>query len=111
MSPYITLIRLYIIVLNRFCFYYSLENNCDLFDSFKYFNLLSKCSKFLFNELINQLGFFLIQNSSILHYFKIQKQMMGFIKFPFNSNIYIFYDIYLIKYLSNWYEIENKLIF
>ena len=69
-SPYIILIRAYTIFLNRFCFYYSIENNFNLFDSFQYYQKLfpknKELNEFLFNELINEFGFFFFSSKSFI---------------------------------------------
>ena len=56
-SPHIVYIRYYSVFLNRFCFNYSAKHNCDLFDSFQYFQKIIPESKniylFLFIELNN----------------------------------------------------------
>ena len=55
-TPHIVCIRYYSIVLNRFCFNYSIKNNCDLLDSFQYFQKLIPESReintFLFMEFL-----------------------------------------------------------
>ena len=55
-SPHITTIKCYSLFLNRFCFNYSIKNQCDLLDSFSNFINRFPRSKelniFLFEELI-----------------------------------------------------------
>jgi len=106
-SPHIILIRIYTIFLNRFCFYYSLVNNYDLFDSFQYFQNLFPKSKelneFLFNELINEFGFIIAQKYSFFG-----EEMKEYYKQYFNTNISILCDITLMKYILSLSEMKNK---
>jgi hypothetical protein len=44
-TPHISCIRCYSILLNRFCMYYSVKNNCDILDSFQYFQSIVPESK------------------------------------------------------------------
>jgi len=54
---HISCIRCYSILLNKFCIYHSVKNNCDILDSFQYFQSIVPESKsiniFLFKELIS----------------------------------------------------------
>ena len=109
---YNILIRTYTILLNRFCFYYSVENNYDLFDSFKYYqNLFPKykeLNEFLFNKLIIEFEyFFLPQKYLFLNNFK--KGIKNYFKYYFNSSISILCDITLMKYLFSLSEMKDKL--
>ena len=110
-SPFIILIRAYTIFLNRFCFYYSIENNSNLFDSFQYYqNLFPKykeLNEFLFNELINEFRFFFLsQNHSSFN--NLGDGMEYYLKYYFNSSISILCDITLMKYLLSLSEMKDK---
>ena len=70
-SPHITTIKCYSLFLNRFCFHYSIKNQCDLFDSFNNFHnrfpRSKELSKFLFEELINFFGFIISPLYNFFH--------------------------------------------
>ena len=105
-SFHITLIRIYSIYLNRFCFHYSFKNNCDLLESFQYFQKLIpdslKLNKFLFNELLNVFSFLIAQKYSFFSYFG--EGMVLYYRNYFSSRIYILCDITLMKYLLSILE-------
>ena len=110
-SPYIILIRIYTIFLNRFCFYYSIENNSNLFESFQYYqNLFPKykeLNEFLFNELINEFGFFFL-SQKYSSYSNFGDGMEYYLNYYFNSSISILCDITLMKYLLSLSEMKDK---
>ena len=112
-TPHIVCIRYYAIVLNRFCFNYSIKNNCDLLDSFQYFQKLIPESReintFLFMELINFFGFIISQRYSFFVYYG--EGMKTFYINYFSSRLYIISDITLMKYLLTLPEIEKELNF
>ena len=108
-SHYIDYIRYYSIFLNRFCFNYSINNNCDLLDSFCYFQSLfpetKKLNTFLFKELIILFGFVI---SRIFQFFKYYgKNMILYYNNYFCRKIFIYCDITLMKYLLTTSEIQN----
>ena len=109
-TPHITYIRYYSIFLNRFCFHYSINNNCDLLDSFQYFQELfpqtKELNSFLFKELITFFGFFISQKYSFFIYYG--EGMIMYYKNYFSSRIYINCDITLMKYLLTTSEIQNE---
>ena len=108
-SPYIDYIRYYSIFLNRFCFNYSINNNCDLLDSFCYFQSLfpetKKLNTFLFKELIILFGFMISQIFGFFKYYG--KNMILYYHNYFNRKIFIYCDITLMKYLLTTSEIQN----
>ena len=110
-SPHLTTIKCYSIFLNKFCFNYSIKNQCDLLDSFNYFQELFPKSKelniFLFEELINYFGFIISQIYSFFAYYSYE--LMDYLLNYF-SNSFIFYkiDITLMKYLLTQPEIKEK---
>ena len=112
-TPHIVCIRYYTIILNRFCFHYSIKNNCDLIDSFKYFQDIIPESKdinsFLFIELINFFGFIISQKYAYFVYFG--EEMKLFYTNYFSSRLYITSDITLMKYLLTLPEIKKELNF
>ena len=112
-TPHIVVIKYYAIFLNRFCFHYSIKNNCDLLDSFQYFQSIIPESKdinlFLFKELINFFGFIISQKYSFFIYFG--EAMKLYFKNYFSSRIFILPDITLMKYLLTLLEIENEFNF
>ena len=109
-SFHIILIRVYSIFLNRFCFHYSIKNNCDLFDSFKRFQTLIPNSKelngFLFKELINVFSFLIAQKYSYFSYFG--EGMVLLFRNYFSPRIYILCDITLMKYLLSITEMKEQ---
>ena len=109
-SFHIILIRVYSIFLNRFCFHYSIKNNCDLFDSFKRFQTLIPNSKelngFLFKELINVFSFLIAQKYSYFSYFG--EGMVLLFRNYFSQRIYILCDITLMKYLLSITEMKEQ---
>ena len=109
-SPHIVYIRYYSIFLNRFCFHYSIKNDCDLLDSFIYFQSIIPESKeintFLFNELIIFFGFIISQKYSFFVYFG--ERMKLFYMNYFSYRPYILADITLMKYLLTLPEIQNE---
>ena len=108
-SPHIMCIKIYSIFLNKFCFNYSMTNNCDLLDGFNYFQSVFPESKeinlFLFQELINLFGFFIAQKYSFFSYYG--EGMTLFYTNYFSSRIFIYVDITLMKYLLASSEIRN----
>ena len=108
-SPHIDNIRIFSIFLNRFCFHYSIKNNCDLLDSFQHFQELfpdiKELSLFIFKELINFFGFFISQKYSFFSYFGADGMKMYYVNY-FSSRIYINCDITLMKYLLTIPEIQ-----
>ena len=109
-SPHITIIRYYTIFLNRFCFNYSINNNCDLLDSFEYFQKLfpqvKNLNSFLFKELIIFFGFFISQKYSFFSYFGENSMKLYYTNY-FSQRVYINIDITLMKYLLATEEIQN----
>ena len=91
-TPHITYIRCYSILLNRFCFHYSINNNCDLLDSFYYFQNLfpetKKLNSFLFKELIICFGFIISQYFSFFRNYG--KEMILYYHNYFNDSIMIY---------------------
>jgi len=109
-TPHISCIRCYTILLNRFCMYYSATNNCDLLDSFHFFQSIvpesKKLNLFLFKELISLFGFFI----SLKYFFfkEYGDKMFRYFTFYFSSNILINSDITLMKYLLAIPEVQNE---
>ena len=97
-SPHMIILKYYTLILNRFCFNYSIKNKCDLYDSFTHFQNIFPQSKqlnlFFFEELIHFFCFIATQLESYENYF---------------SNTYIMYkiDITLMKYLLSQKEIRE----
>ena len=112
-SPHIICIKCYSIFLNRFCFNYSIKNNCDLLDSFNYFQSVIPESKeinlFLFKELINLFGFLIAQKYSFFSYYG--EGMKLFYLNYFSNRILIYIDITLMKYLLAAPEIRKDFNF
>ena len=112
-SPHIICIKCYSIFLNRFCFNYSIKNNCDLLDSLNYFRSVIPESKeinsFLFKELINLFGFFIAQRYSFFGYYG--EGMKYFYSNYFSNRIFIYVDITLMKYLLATAEIRKDFSF
>ena len=110
-SHHIVYIRYYSIFLNRFCFNYSFQNNCDLLDSYEYFQKIIPESKeinsFLFKELINFFGFIISQKYSFFSYYG-EGMNLFYINY-FSSRIYINCDITLMKYLLTLPDLQNDL--
>ena len=108
-TPHIDYIRYYSIFLNRFCFNYSVNNNCDLLDSFQYFQNLFPETKelhaFMFKELITFFGFFISQKYSFFVYYG--EGMRMYYKNYFSTRIYINCDITIMKYLLTTSEVQN----
>ena len=109
-SPHISLIRYYSLLLNRFCFHYSLNNKCDLLDAFQHFqNLYPKTKEinlFLFKELIAYFGFIIAQKYSYFIYYGEAMNLYHVNYFKRGLN-YIFPDFSLFKYLLTIPEIQN----
>ena len=110
-SPHLFIIRCYSIFLNRFCFDYSIKNECDLLDSFNHFQQIYPQSKelniFLYEELINFFGFINSQRYSIFSYFG-KEMIYYYINYSNNSFPFIKCDISLMKYLLTLPEIKEK---
>ena len=89
---------------------YSVKNNCDILDSFQYFQSIVPESKkiniFLFKELISLFGFIISQK----YYFfeEYGEKMFKYFTFYFTSNVLINSDITLMKYLLSLTEIQNE---
>ena len=109
-TPHIVCIKYYSIFLNRFCFNYSIKNNCDLLDSFQYFqNIIPESKKihlFMFKELINFFGFMISQKYGFFIYYG--EEMEYFYDNYFGSSDFILPDITLMKYLLTLPEIEEE---
>ena len=110
-SPHITIIKFYSIILNRFCYNYSIKNECDLLDSFNYFQNIFPQSKelniFLFEELIKFFGFMISQRCSFFVYFG--KGMANYYFYYFDNDLQnINVDISLMKYLMSLPEIKEQ---
>ena len=110
-SSHLINIKCYSLFLNRYCYNYSIKNNCDLLDSFNHFQKIFPQSKelniFVFEELIKFFGFKIFQLHSLFVY-------SGFIiikyhKFYFSDD-FIFHniDITLMKYLLTMPEIKEQ---
>ena len=110
-SPYLIVIKCYSILLNRFCFNYSIKNNCDLLDSFSHFlDLFPKAKDlniFIFKELIIFFSFIISQYYSFFNYYG--NKMKLYYKDYFNMNkIGIQCDISLMQYLLCQPEIKEQ---
>ena len=110
-SPHLTSIKCFALLVNRFCFNYSIKHECDLLDSFNYFQKRFPQSKelneFLFEELINLFGFIISQLYSYFKYFG--EKMITYYMTYFDSDfIDIKCDITLFKYLLTQPEIIEK---
>ena len=109
-SPHITIIKYFSIFLNRFCFNYSLNNNCDLLDSFQYFQNLfpeiKDLNLFMFEELIIFFGFIISQKYNFFSYFGENMELYYINYFKSNLDI-ILPDITLMKYLLTLPEIQS----
>ena len=110
-SPHLTIIKCYSVFLNRFCFNYSIKNECDLLDSFNHFiNIYPKSKEiheFIFKELINFFGFIISQIHSFFNYFG--ENMFSYYEYYFkNGYNYTKCDITLLKYLLTQPEIKSK---
>ena len=110
-SPHISLIKYYSILLNRFCFHYSLSNNCDLLDAFRYFQNLYPKSKelnlFLFNELIAFFGFIISQQYSFFVYYG-ESMSLYYVNYFKRALNFTFPDFSLFKYLLTIPEIQEQ---
>ena len=109
-TPHIVCIRNYSIFLNRFCFSYSIKNNCDLLNSFQYFQSIipesKDINKFVFLELINFFGFLLSMKYGFFSYYG--EDMDFYYENYFSYRIYMHSDITLMKYLLTLPEIESE---
>ena len=110
-TPHLTIIKCYTLFLNRFCFNYSIKNECDLLDSYNYFMKkfpqFKELNEFLFVELINFFGFMISQLHSFFIYYG--KYMILYYINYFNTNYnFIKCDISLMKYLMTLPEIREK---
>ena len=110
-TPHITTIKCYALFLNRFCFNYSIKNDCDLLDSFNHFMnkfpQFKELNEFLFTELINFFSFMISQLHSFFIYFGRAMILYYINYFNTNSN-FIKCDITLMKYLMTQPEIKEK---
>ena len=110
-SPHLITIKCYSILLNRYCFNYSIKNDCDLFDSFNHFLILFPQAKelniFIFKELINFFGFIISQMYSFFIYYgdNMISYHITYFKMKFIS---IKCDITLMKYLLCQPEIKEQ---
>ena len=109
-TPHLFIIKCYSIFINRFCFFHSVKNECDLLDSFEHFQKVFPQSKelnvFLFVELINFFGFMISQHYNFFIYYG--KDMADY--YPvYSDSTYIFIksDITLMKYLLTQPEIKE----
>jgi hypothetical protein len=111
-TPHIMCIKYFSIFLNRYCFNYAINNNCDLLDAFNYFQSLfpeiKNLFSFLFKELITFFGFFISQKYSFFAYYG--DGMKLYHTNYFSSRPYINCDIALMKYLLTLPEIKNDFI-
>ena len=111
-TPHIVCIRYFSIFLNRFCFNYAINNNCDLLDAFNYFQSLfpeiKELYSFLFKELITFIGFCISQKYSFFIYYG-EGMKLYYINY-FSSRPFIDCDITLMKYLLTLPEIHNNFI-
>ena len=99
-SPHIVIIKCYSLLLNRFCFYYSIKHKCDLLESFTHFLDIfpqyKELNIFIFKELISFFGFIISQNFDFFESC-YGKYMNLFFEDYFNINlIYIKCDITLM---------------
>ena len=110
-SPNIIAIRSYSLFLNRYCFNYSIKNECDLYDSFNHFLEIypeaSELNKYLFKEIINQFCF-IISNRYL--FFKAFGKNMIFYYINYFEYFLDFMecDITLMKYFLNQKEIKEE---
>ena len=110
-SPHIILIKCYSLFLNRFCFYYSSKNGCDLADSFNHFleqyPEAKFANQFVFKELI---GYFSFIISNRYSFFKFFGENMIFYFFNYFDTLFLSIkcDIILFKYLLIQPEIQEK---
>ena len=110
-SPHLTTIKCYSLLLNRFCFNYSIKNECDLLDSFNHFmNIFPQFKElngFIFNELVTFFGFIVSNLHSFFIYYG-RGMILYYINY-FNTNFnFIKCDISLMKYLMTLPEIKEK---
>ena len=110
-SPYLIIIKCYSIILNRFCFNYSIKNNCDLLDSFNHYLDLFPQAKdlniFLFKELINYFGFIISQLYSFFNYYSSNMEHYYTNYFRIGL-VYFRCDVSLMKYLLSLSEIKEQ---
>ena len=105
-SPHLIILKYYSLILNKFCFNYSIKHQCDLYDSFNHFQNIFPQSKqlniFLFEELILFFGFITTQLELCYN----RKYYYD----NYFSNNYILYklDITLMKYLLSQKEIREQ---
>ena len=108
-SPHMIIFQCYSIFLNRFCFNYSLNNNCDLLDALQYFqNLITESKQlnvFIFKELINFFGFIISTKYSFFNYFGEDMELYYKNYFKYNLDIFLSF-ISLMKYLLTLPEIQ-----
>ena len=111
-TPHIAYIRFYSIFLNRFCFNYSINNNCDLIESFQYFQdrfpRTKELSLFLFKELINCFGFIISQSFYFWKYYDLGMVLYPGHYFNKESDIIINCDVALMKYLLTTSQIQKE---
>ena len=110
-TPHLIIIKCYSAFLNRFCFNYSVKNECDLLDSFIHFINIYPQSKeineFIFTELINVFGFIISQLHSFFNYFG--EDMFDYYLYYYKNKInFTKCDITLMKYLLTQPEIKSK---
>ena len=110
-SPHLVTIKCFALFLNRFCFNYSIKHECDLLDSFNYFQKRFPQAKelngFIFEELIKFFGFMTSNFYSFFKYFG--SSMYSYYTNYFKTNLnFIKCDITLMKYLLTLPEIKEK---
>ena len=110
-SPHLFIIRCYSLFLNRFCFDYSIKNECDLLDSFNHFQQIYPRSKelniFLYEELVAFFGFIVSQLYSFFAYFG-KGMLYYYVNYFNNKFLFIKCDISLMQYLLTLPEIKEK---
>ena len=110
-TPHLVTIKCYTLFLNRFCFDYSIKHECDLLDSFNYFQNKFPQAKelncFIFGELINFFGFMISQYYSFFKYFG-SSMFSYYVNYSKTILNFLKCDITLIKYLLTLSEIKEN---
>ena len=98
-SFHIILVRSFTIILNRFCFFYSIKNNSNFYNSMKYIiQLVPNCEKIfeiLIKETMKFFGFLLSIESNYFIYYG--EDMKKYIKMYFEMSIFHLIDFNTIQ--------------
>ena len=108
-SFHITLLRSFSILLNRFCFHYSIKNNSNFYNAINYIKLLLPNYRYIFDILIKEqmkfFGFLLsIESNNFIYY---GEDMKKYANWYFFSDIFHLTDLNLIKLMLCLEENKN----